>query len=237
MHYYIDGYNMLFRNTQSPQDLQAERELLLEDLNKKVTLLNLNVSIVFDATFQSGGRSRSHLDVLEILYTGEGETADEFILDMLSHTSTPHRKVIVTSDKILASHARHFSAKVESIEYFVQWLNRVYENRLKFPKKIKRVLPPLPAKKPSPPIVVEQLPQKEFERESDYYQRVFETEYREISEKEDREKAAKKSVKNTRQPKIRKDPFNEPQKISDAATETERWQKAFEKRLKNPDKF
>src|SRR4051794_8621543 len=77
MHYLIDGYNILFRLLHGSDDLQSQRQAFIYDLNKKISLINLDVSIVFDSTFQIGGRSRTHYDALEILYSAEGETADE----------------------------------------------------------------------------------------------------------------------------------------------------------------
>ena len=55
MHYLIDGYNLLFRLLHDEKDLQSEREAIIYDLNKKISLIHLNASIVFDAAFQVGG--------------------------------------------------------------------------------------------------------------------------------------------------------------------------------------
>ena len=80
MHYFLDGYNLLFRLLHNGEDLQSQRDSIIFDLNKKFSLLKLNASIVFDSAFQIGGRTRSHYDALEILYTAKRETADEYIL-------------------------------------------------------------------------------------------------------------------------------------------------------------
>src|SRR5947208_15902015 len=131
MHYYIDGYNLLFRLVPAVDNLRKERESIILDLNKKVLLLNLDISIVFDSTFQEGERTRSHYQGLEILFTAEGETADEYIIDEIKHTPKPHLETVVTSDKKLASIIRRNSGHTESIEEFLLWLNKAYQNRKK----------------------------------------------------------------------------------------------------------
>lgn len=246
MHYYIDGYNLLFRMTQFDKGLQAERESLLQDLNRKISLLNLDVSIVFDAAFQTGGRSRTHLDALEILYTGEGETADEYILDVLSQTHNPRREIVVTSDKILAAQVRHLSAKVEAVEEFMRWLNRSYENRLKRPEKTRKPQTQIQHQQiqqaqqiqqiqqiqtPSLP-VVEAEPKADAESLMDYYQRMFEAEFRKIAAVEEKRKIEKRTGKKTRRPKVVKDPFKEPlSKDNKEASDMERWLKIFEENV------
>lgn len=232
MHYYIDGYNMLFRHISSSKNLQSEREYLLNELNQKISLLRLDVSIVFDANFREGGRSKSHLKGLEILYSAEGETADQYILDVISHATNPRREVVVTNDKILASHVRHFSAKVETVEMFMQWLNRSYQKRLKNPKKLETkpvLIQPISPPPPIPIIPPPLLPKIDYERDIDYYQRIFEAKFQIIDEQQKKEKAEKRPLKKSRKPKKPKDPFqdlaNRPKK---EATEMERWLKAFE---------
>jgi len=230
MHYYIDGYNMLFRSNQSFKELQKEREFLLEELNQKASLLNLNISIIFDAAYQLGGRSRSHFDALEIIYTAHGETADQYLVEMTRYLANPRQIIVVTSDKILASHLRHNSIKIESIHYFNQWLNRSYAKRLKTPKEPKIIPVPLLPKKidkvVTPP--VEQAISAKVSSESDfeYYQRIFEEKYVDLQQLE---QVKKRPVKQTRQPKVKKDPFFSPQTFKNEATEVERWLKAFER--------
>src|ERR1700730_8668893 len=100
MHYFIDGYNLLFRLIpDSHDDLQSHRERVIHDLNTKISLIKIEVSIIFDAAFQIGERTRSYYDALEILFTAEEETADEYILDEVKNASHPQTIVVVTSDK------------------------------------------------------------------------------------------------------------------------------------------
>ncbi len=226
---------MLFRYNQSFKQLQTERELLLEDLNQKASLLNLNLSVVFDAAYQAGGRSRSHFNALEIIYTAEGETADEYLVDMVSHLRRPRQIIVVTNDKILASHIRHSSVKIETVNHFMEWLNRSYAKRLKTPKIDKKPL--LPISRPlaivpkMAPLISKEIvsPKTNKESEFEYYQRIFEAEYENLKQLE---AVKKRPAKKTRQPKkIKQDPFTTPRLIKNESTEMERWLKAFEEEL------
>jgi predicted RNA-binding protein with PIN domain len=256
MHYFIDGYNMLFRLLHDSDDLQSKRESIIYDLNKKISLVKLNVSVVFDATSQIGGRSRSHYDQIEILFSAEGETADEYILDEIKNTLHPQQETVITSDKKLAWLVRNRSAHTESVEEFMLWLNRAYKNKLRQRKNGKQsslpTLTPLtPASSSTPPpaspsMTHSLIPTKNapLEAYSDYYRQVFEAEWQDILKEEDKHKQTFYSPPSSppkcppRQPKPRRprDPFQSPQTAEEQAnTEMERWLKTFEKRLSDPD--
>lgn len=240
MHYFIDGYNMLFRLLHGSEDLQSQRESFIYDLNKKISLLKLDVSIVFDSTFQIGGRSRSHYDSVEILYSAEGETADEYILDEIKNTLHPQQETVVTSDKKLAWQVRNRLAHTETVEEFIFWLNRAYKNKLKQVKKSKQ--PPSPPKlpPPSPSRSLIPPPDAPLEAYADYYTQVFESEWQEIQKKEQEKKAlatpASSSKRPPRKPRHPRDPFQPPLPPEvQEATEMERWLKVFENRLSESD--
>ena len=129
MHYYIDGYNLLFRVLRAGDDLQKQRQEITADIGKKVTLLELEATLVFDSHYQKDGYVRSHLNSLEIVFTAMGETADELILQELKESAHPSQHTVVTSDKKLANLCRLRQAKTESIDEFLGWLNKRYKNK------------------------------------------------------------------------------------------------------------
>ncbi|BBI17997.1 NYN domain-containing protein [Neochlamydia sp. S13] len=135
MHYFIDGYNLMFRVLKADNELQAQREAIIQDLNKKIHLLGLQATIIFDAHHQAGESSRTHLQQLEIIFTSTGETADERILQELKHSKNPRQETIITSDKKLAWLARRRNARTETVEDFLVWLNARYQKRLKYSKQ------------------------------------------------------------------------------------------------------
>lgn len=238
MHYFIDGYNLLFRLLHDGEDLQSQREAIIHNLNQKISLLKLEVSIVFDAAFQIGERTRSHYDALEILFTAEGETADEYIIDEIKNNPHPQQETVVTSDKKLAWRIRNRSAHTQSVEEFVLWLNRAYKNKIRQLKKGKQK-PATPVPPRPPPASRSLTPPKDapLEAYTEYYSQLFESEWQEILKKEEARKQAPPASpqkRPPRKPKPRNDPFATPQTPEEkAATEMERWLKLFEKRSKN----
>lgn len=238
MHYYIDGYNMLFRLMHSEEGLQSQREKIIYELNKKIALLKIDVSIVFDATYQIGDRTRSHYDQLEILFTDHGETADEFILEEICNSKSPRQETVVTSDKKLAILVRKKSAHTESVEEFLQWLDRVYKNRLKRLKNAEAIKPSLiPPKGPVPIKIVENKTielsvQSSPEECADYYEQIFESKFQAII-KEEEAKPKKKEKTSVHKPKQKKQPAFEEENMSKEdkiQNEMERWLKVFEAR-------
>lgn len=241
MHYFIDGYNLLFRlSLFDKEDLQSQRQAIILDLNQKISLLKLDVSIVFDAAFQEGVGSRGHYNAIEILFTGEGETADQYILEEIKNHPHPAQETVVTSDKTLARLARNQSARTVSTEEFMPWLNRCYKNKLRGLKKDKGQKPVEPAaplhQKPAPS---EKTPPKSAPLESceEFYLQAFESQWQEILKEEELHKKTPppnaKIKKHPRSQKIKPDPFESEQEAEERqACEMDRWLKIFEKRPK-----
>ena len=229
MHYYIDGYNLLFRLVHNGAKLQQQRQDIIIDLNRKIELLGLDATIVFDATHQLGEGTRSHFKELEIVFTAEGELADEYIIDELKSSPTPSQETVVTSDKKLAWRARRRSAKTESVEEFVGWLNQRFKNKLRHLKEKQKpapvklpvalIVPPAPKKSEKP------IPKASLEECQDYYQDVFEKEYNELKAKEKPRRlvSTESSKKKTKQNSPKKE-----EKDSSPISELDRWLKLFE---------
>lgn len=131
-YYLIDGYNLLFYLQLAPDSLKNTRKTLVDEINKKISALNLQCTIVFDATL-SVDSSRSHLNTLEIVFTSQGQTADEWIIEELKLKRAIQKYVVVTGDKQLARLVRQQHVAVQSINEFLSNINCRYKN-LKKPK-------------------------------------------------------------------------------------------------------
>ncbi len=219
MHYFIDGYNLMFRILRAGDDLQTQRKTIIRELNRKIQALNLDVTLVFDAHYQREESSRYHLSNLEICFSAKGESADEFILHKLRHEKKPRQQTVVTSDKKLAWLARRQGSLTETIEEFLKWLNNRYKNKIKRTKKPlqaistpERVELPLAAPPSSP------------EEGSDYYLQQFEMRFQEMVKQEPLPKE-KETVKKKKTARIKK--ATEDKGLSNM----DRWQKAFERNL------
>lgn len=227
MHYYIDGYNLLFRLMHSHQNLQEQREQIIYDLNRKASLTKLNLSLVFDATFQVGDRTRTHYDALEILFTAHGETADEFIIDELKNSANPRQETVVTSDKKLAWLARRCSAHTESVEEFMPWLDKSYKNKRKQLKKVDKepTTPIIQTPQIAPPI---SLINASIEEREHYYESIFERRFQEFIEEEIKHQEEKEAAKPVNKRKKLKKAKPSLQPLEKAPSDMERWLKAFE---------
>lgn len=198
MHYYLDGYNLMFRILRAGGNLCDKRNQIVRDIHQKSAVLNLNITLVFDSQYQTNEFGKSHFRNLEIIFSDFGETADERILRELRNVANPQLYTVVSSDKKLAWLARRRYLKTESVEVFIQWLNQRYRNRLKSIKK-----GPLP----STVSKLEKVQKIATIQESthvndcyDYYLDYFQQEYEHLEQaeglKKDQRKAHKKSKKN-----------------------------------------
>lgn len=170
MHYYIDGYNLLFRVVDASEDLQNQREAVLEELARKAQVIDLSATIVFDAHYQPGPVTRGHFKNLEVVYTSEKESADDYIHRAVTRIKNPRFITVVTSDKKLAWLCRLHGANTESISAFLTWLNRRYQNE-QTPREAKKIK--------VAPQVIEQLPDPPPKPgTTSYYEAIFEEEIR-----------------------------------------------------------
>jgi predicted RNA-binding protein with PIN domain len=120
--YIIDGYNLLFRVSKSQKSLQKKREEFLLELDDEMAESKMRATIIFDgANDPIPGISKMTLDALEVIYTSEGLSADEYILE---HLLTTRRKeqTVVTQDRALGKLARELGANTLGIQEFLDLL-------------------------------------------------------------------------------------------------------------------
>lgn len=205
-HYYIDGYNLLFRLLSEKKSLEKRREQIIYELNKRSLALNLNLSLVFDSPSQDIDTC-SHYQSIEIIFTGQGESADDFILSCIKKSKYPKQETVVTSDKILAAHSRRFEAKTQSVEDFLAWVDDKYFYIIDY-KEVKKIKPKIKelttCVASSEPLPVD----PQFE----YYLRIFEENYQKL-------------VGDGVSPKKQSSPR--------FSSENDRWLYLFEERLKS----
>lgn len=229
MHYYVDGYNLMFRVLHAGEDLTAQRNRVIEELNEKVKFLELDVTLVFDAHHQVGEGSRFYANYMKIVFTNERETADEFILHELKHEPTPRMHTVVTSDNKLAWLARIKLAKTETVEHFFNWIQKRYRNKQRRLKEEESavVLKKAAAEKPKekePPSPKKKIPSLTASAEDclDYYQSIFESEFKQSPISESNPLKETKPIIDQPKPKKKKPPKEE------AISDYERWLDAFE---------
>lgn len=234
MHYYIDGYNLLFRLLKAGDEVRRQREQITVDIEKMVHALNLDVTLVFDSHYQEDENTKSHFKSLEIIFTAKGESADEYILQELKESKCPTHHTVVTSDKKLARLCQLRLALTESVDEFLAWITKRYKNKIR-PKKTP--IAPLPA------IKTAQEPKKQepttlptsLESAEGCFSFYLETFEKEIQELESQKPPPSKPPTEPKKIKVKKRKIT---KEEEHLSQTERWQKAFETRnIEDSDNF
>jgi predicted RNA-binding protein with PIN domain len=189
MHYFVDGYNLLFRLLSNPSDtLKESRDQLIDTLAEQIDLLEMDVTLVFDATYTVADLSKSHRRYLEIVYTAHGETADEYILSELRSLDS-RNQVVVTGDNRLAWQARRLHAHTESVTHFLETVKKRYKNRLRTGSKLLKKL-----KKPKPIIQPTEDPRL-IEDQDKVYQQIFEERHQQLESVEEVSKEQKRAAR------------------------------------------
>ena len=123
MHYYVDGYNFLFRIFEKIDPLEKKRDQLINILNEELKFLKGRCSLVFDSSEQIRDCPQcAFLDNLEVVYTPKGLTADHYIIELVEHSRIPKALTVVTSDTDLGRQCRRLGSHVMTIEAFIAFV-------------------------------------------------------------------------------------------------------------------
>ncbi|MGB9840613.1 NYN domain-containing protein [Thermovenabulum sp.] len=143
---FVDGYNIInaWPNLQSAKeiDLETARQKLVDIMSEYSALTGVKVKVVFDAHMVEGGRRIiENINGVEVVYTKERETADNYIEKMVEsygkEAGKDYRVRVATSDFleqriVLGKGAIRVSAR----ELFYE-VNRIFEERRKKEKIMK----------------------------------------------------------------------------------------------------
>ncbi len=131
-HYYIDGYNVLYKSRQlrplAMQDFESAREALVDKVAPFCVATGKRVTIVFDGRGQSGqdsvGDNRG-VGLLEVIYAPEGRTADAYIERRVYKTAKRLNVVVVSNDHGLRDLCQGMGSLVMESESFLQSVREV----------------------------------------------------------------------------------------------------------------
>jgi len=96
----VDGYNLInnweYLKNISKEDLDFAREKLLDVLMEYKVYKNGNIIVVFDAHQVEGNIGKKFIiNGLEVVFTKEGETADEYIEKLVYNLKNPKKKFLL----------------------------------------------------------------------------------------------------------------------------------------------
>ncbi len=108
-HLLIDGYNFLKQSAMAafldPSDLESGRRYLLDELSRYKKEKKIRITVVFDATQGlSLGRKKEGYRGIEVIYSKQGETADEVMMETI-RTRQPGL-LVVTFDRAILDEAK-----------------------------------------------------------------------------------------------------------------------------------
>lgn len=109
MHIVIDGYNYIHRINGSAVQKGSSMDLLQRDFLEKCVrykkLRSIRITVVFDAYgSRSPGRHSENYRGIEVIYSKEGETADDVIIGWIR--KRPASLYVVSSDRAIIDEAK-----------------------------------------------------------------------------------------------------------------------------------
>ena len=125
MHFYLDGYNLLFSLIDSKQPLALQRESLIRFLQKQFMARKIKGMLIFDGAHRREEESGLlYGSPLEIAYAPKGQSADSYIVEQLEKDPQRKQAIVVTNDRGLTLHARALRAKVQGNTAFIEFLKK-----------------------------------------------------------------------------------------------------------------
>jgi hypothetical protein len=119
MHYYIDGYNWLFRTPKTNLSFEEKRRKFIADIQDLVSESSCVVTIVFDSSDPTRTMStRGHYQSLEIVYTPKMQTADQYIEEVVESAQHPGHLTVITMDRELKNKCLLRGASVLNMKEF-----------------------------------------------------------------------------------------------------------------------
>lgn len=118
----IDGYNLLKKIKHSAHISDKERRNFIKKLNNYAHTKNLELIIVFDAGPYSWPMCEKVSKLLEVVYSGVQESADDYIKKYVE--AHKNRDILlITSDRELVTHARRHGIDALGSHEFADFLH------------------------------------------------------------------------------------------------------------------
>lgn len=116
MQHIVDGYNLLFFLDLKAKTLREARQLVIKYV-QDVFEDKKGICIVFDGKQEKGlGFSRIYSGRTEIIYTIDGMSADEYIVEWFQQKKPTSSMFVYTQDLGLKRHLSEFKVKVLDFE-------------------------------------------------------------------------------------------------------------------------
>lgn len=119
----IDGYNLMYR-MEITGTLERKREKMIDELTQFLSVNPNEMLVVFDGTNNpSAHRGKEVKNGIKIFYSAQGETADDYIMDMIEkRTGKAKTHLVVSSDRKITNFAVKHFMKIMTSDEFVDYL-------------------------------------------------------------------------------------------------------------------
>ena len=106
------------------KSLEQRRSSLVEILQIELETFKSPVSVVFDSSEQVRDYAQKAIirKHLEILYAPRGQTADDYIIELVEQSKNPRLITVVSSDTGLTRQCLHLGSRALAIEDFIVYV-------------------------------------------------------------------------------------------------------------------
>ncbi len=138
---FVDGYNVInsWPNLKKIKDYSYEssRQQLMDTLQNYSEFKGYKIFIVFDAHMVKGSlQKKERLGNLVVIFTKEGETADNYIEKMVNNIGRKSEVCVVTSDSLEQQVAfQRGATRMSSIEFYHEVISVEKKIQIKTEKK------------------------------------------------------------------------------------------------------
>jgi len=120
----IDGYNLMYRLQMKADSLEKKREKLLALLNEFLDVNGGSMTVAFDGSRNpSMHRGKETHGKIRVIYSANGETADDVIIELIKGRKGKAKEfVVVSSDNKLINCARENFMNAMTSDQFIEYL-------------------------------------------------------------------------------------------------------------------
>ena len=127
---YIDGYNALFQLRDIGDSFSIEREFFIRTMDKEAALLNQPITLVFDARFTEDPLSIHGLAMIRIIYTEQGQSADDWLIQRVHYDSNPQKLLIISNDRALIRQIKVYGGQTQKVAVFFKNWKQLYNKKV-----------------------------------------------------------------------------------------------------------